>query len=54
MTDPAQLPPIPGWEKVAEKIAALPDVVIARLPERVRGDPQIRQELARKMQSAII
>jgi hypothetical protein len=45
---------IPGWDEFAAKIQALPEVVVAKLPERVRNDPQIRQELARKMQSALI
>jgi hypothetical protein len=47
-------PPIPGWDAFVEKLQTLPDIVVARLPERVRGDPRIRQELARKMQSALI
>ena len=51
----AQVTPlIPGWDDFAAKIQALPAVVVAKLPERVRNDPQIRQELARKMQSALI
>jgi hypothetical protein len=47
-------PLIPGWDEFAAKVRALPAVVVAKLPERVRNDPQIRQELARKMQSALI
>jgi hypothetical protein len=45
---------IPGWQEFVAKLRDLPEVVVAKLPERVRGDPQIRQELARKMQSALI
>ena len=45
---------IPGWNSFVDKLQALPEYVLARLPERVRDDPQTRQELARKMQSALI
>lgn len=47
-------PLIPGWDEFARRIQELPEYVIARLPERVRDDPRIRQELGRKMQSALI
>ncbi|MEZ5736434.1 MAG: DUF1214 domain-containing protein [Novosphingobium sp.] len=45
---------IPGWNEFVDKLRDLPEIVVAKLPERVRDDPQIRQELARKMQSALI
>ena len=45
---------IPGWEEFVDKLRALPEIVVAKLPERVRNDPQVRQELGRKMQSALI
>ena len=45
---------IPGWDEFVDKLRELPKVVLAKLPERVRDDPQTRQELARKMQSAMV
>ena len=45
---------IPGWDEFVGKLRDLPGVVVAKLPERVRNDPQIRQERGRKMQSALI
>ena len=45
---------IPGWDEFVDKLRALPEVVVGKLPERVRDDPQVRQELARKMQSAMV
>ena len=45
---------IPGWDEFVEKLRDLPREVLAKLPERVRDDPQTRQELGRKMQSAMV
>ncbi len=45
---------IPGWDEFVDKLRALPEVVVAKLPERVRGDPRVRAELGRKMQSALV
>jgi len=45
---------IPGWDELVDKLRDLPKSVLAKLPERVRDDPQTRQELARKMQSAMV
>lgn len=52
--EPSAEPLIPGWQEFVDKLRDLPEVVVAKLPERVRNDPQIRQELARKMQSAMV
>jgi hypothetical protein len=50
----APAPAIPGWDSFVDRLRELPEVVLAKLPERVRDDPQVRQELGRKMQSALI
>jgi len=45
---------IPGWQEFVDRLRDLPAVVVPKLPERVRDDPWVRQELARKMQSALV
>ncbi len=50
---PAAPPPIPGWDAFASGLQDLPTKVLEKLPERVRNDPQIRQEVGRLMLEAI-
>ena len=38
---------VPGWGEFMESLATLPDRMLARLPEPIRTDPQVRQEAAR-------
>ena len=45
---------IPGWDAFVDRLRALPEVVVAKLPERVRGDPRVRADFGRKMQSALV
>jgi hypothetical protein len=46
--------PIPGWDKFVDTLRGLPEHVMSRLPERVRDDPQIRQEAGRRMLAALV
>lgn len=46
----AQTPPessVAGWDEFVESLRTLPDRMLARLPEDMRKDPQIQQEVAR-------
>lgn len=53
--EPATPPAVPpsaqgavaGWSEFVESLRTLPDRMLARLPEPMRNDPQIRQEFAR-------
>lgn len=38
---------VPGWDDLVESLRTLPDSMLARLPEAMRADPQVRQEVAR-------
>ena len=38
---------VPGWNELIGKLSDLPDRMLARLPEAMRNDPQIQQEVAR-------
>ena len=44
---PPQGSAVPGWNELIAKLADLPDRLLARLPEHLRNDPQVRQEAAR-------
>ena len=44
---------VPGWTEFLDGLRDLPDRVLARLPETLRNDPQIRQEAARLALSAV-
>lgn len=46
-------PPFPAWEKFSAGIHDLWPRIYAKLPPRLRDDPQIRQEAARLLLSAI-
>jgi hypothetical protein len=43
---------IPGWNEFVESLTDLPERVLAKLPERVRADPQIRQEIGRRIMAS--
>ncbi len=51
--EPAAPPPaakgsiVPGWNELIGKLSDLPDRMLARLPEAMRSDPQVQQEVAR-------
>ncbi len=45
--DPATIPPVPGWDEAITSLRTLPQRILARLPEPLRADPQIRQEVGR-------
>jgi hypothetical protein len=45
--------PIPGWNELVESLGGLPDRVLARLPERVTGDPHLRMEAGRRMMASL-
>lgn len=49
----AQVPAIPGWDKLIEGLEKLPAATLARLPEQMRNDPQIQQEVARLILQAL-
>jgi hypothetical protein len=38
---------VPGWNELVGKLSDLPDRMLARLPEAMRRDPQVQQEVAR-------
>ena len=38
---------VPGWGEFVESLRSLPDRMLARLPEAMRTDPQVQQEVAR-------
>lgn len=38
---------VPGWDELIESLRTLPDRMLAKMPERLRDDPQIRQEVGR-------
>lgn len=38
---------VPGWQEFIDSLQSLPDRMLAKLPETQRGDPQLRQEVAR-------
>jgi hypothetical protein len=38
---------IPGWDEFAEAVRALPARLLAKLPDSLTHDPQVRQEVAR-------
>ena len=38
---------VPGWQELVESLQTLPDRMLAKLPEEMRQDPQVQQEVAR-------
>ncbi|GGC13022.1 hypothetical protein GCM10011494_34860 [Novosphingobium endophyticum] len=45
---PAQPPaPVPGWNEIVESLRTLPERMLAKLPEPMRSDPQVQQEVGR-------
>jgi hypothetical protein len=38
---------VPGWPELVESLRTLPDRMLAKLPEPMRSDPQMQQEVAR-------
>jgi len=38
---------VPGWQEFVERLRTLPDRMLAKLPEDMREDPQVQQEVAR-------
>ena len=45
--------PISGWNEFLDEMRDLPDTVFALLPDAMRDDPQVRQEVGRRMLSAL-
>lgn len=43
----AQSSAVPGWNELIDRLRDLPDRLLAKLPEPLRNDPQVRQEAAR-------
>ena len=43
----AEAPAVPGWDQLVESLRTLPERMLAKLPETMRGDPQVQQEIAR-------
>ncbi|MDR2856690.1 MAG: DUF1214 domain-containing protein [Novosphingobium sp.] len=54
--EPAAPPPLSpaGWQEFVESLRTLPGRMLARLPEPMRNDPQIQQELARLALEAVV
>jgi hypothetical protein len=46
-------PAIPGWDALIEGLEKLPAATLAKLPEDMRNDPQIQQEVARLILQAL-
>lgn len=44
---------VAGWQDFVDRLQTLPDRMLAKMPERLRDDPQIRQEVARVALEAI-
>jgi hypothetical protein len=40
-------PGIAGWQEFVDALRTLPERMLAKLPERMRADPQVQQEVAR-------
>jgi len=38
---------VPGWQELIDSLQSLPDRMLAKLPEPMRSDPQVQQEVAR-------
>jgi hypothetical protein len=49
----AQGSAVPGWDELVAKLRDLPDRMLAKLPEPLRSDPQVQQEVARLALAAI-
>ncbi|MCB2060425.1 MAG: DUF1214 domain-containing protein [Novosphingobium sp.] len=47
MTETHQKSAVPGWQEFVDNLQSLPDRMLAKLPEEMRNDPRIRQEIAR-------
>lgn len=47
MTESHPKSTVPGWQEFADSVQTLPDRILAKLPEDMRNDPQIRQEAGR-------
>lgn len=45
--EPAPSSSVAGWQEFVDTLRTLPDRMLARLPEPMRGDPQVQQEVAR-------
>ena len=50
---PAHKTVVAGWDDFVGKLADLPDRMLARLPEAIRNDPQVQQEVARMALEAL-
>ncbi len=50
---PAPAPGVPGWAEFAESLRTLPERMLAKLPEPMRSDPQVQQEVARLALEAV-
>lgn len=44
---PAGPPAVPGWNEFVDGLRSLPNQMLAKLPESMRNDPQVQQEVAR-------
>lgn len=44
---PGSSSPVPGWNELVDRLRALPEEMLARLPENMRRDPQVQQEVGR-------
>ena len=44
---------VPGWDALINSLQALPDRMLNKLPETMRSDPQVRQEVARVALAAV-
>ncbi|MCX7863654.1 MAG: hypothetical protein N2423_01235 [Novosphingobium sp.] len=45
--------PVAGWQEFIDRLQTLPERMLAKMPERLRDDPQIRQEVVRVALAAI-
>ncbi len=51
--EPAGQSPVAGWDEFVENLRGLPDRMMARLPETMRQDPQLRAEIGRLALEAV-
>jgi hypothetical protein len=45
--------PFPAWDSFTDQLREVGDKMIARLPERLRGDPRVQQEVGRLLLEAV-
>lgn len=53
MAEPSAASPVAGWDDFVDSLRVLPEKMLAKLPEAMRQDPQIRAEIGRIALAAV-